>query len=211
VFDEGIIAPLVPFKATESILPYADREKVILYQGALNEGRGLETAIEAMQELPGLTLCLAGEGDLSSGLRELTEVLGVEDRVRFLGRIKPEELAIHTSKALIGLNLLENRGMSYYYSLANKFFDYIQYGTPSINMDFPEYASIQDNYEVGILLDELRVDKLVEHVQTLVDQRNWQRCSDACRVASEEFHWKKERERLVAIIKKALGDKREIT
>jgi len=42
---------------------------ILLYQGALNEGRGLEEAIRAMAGLEGCELWLAGEGDLSAELR----------------------------------------------------------------------------------------------------------------------------------------------
>ena len=43
----------------------------LLYTGALNEGRGIETALAAMRRLDGVHLWLAGEGDLSEPLRRL--------------------------------------------------------------------------------------------------------------------------------------------
>jgi len=194
----------VPFKSADAVVPFAERESVILYQGALNEGRGLEVAIEAMRQLDGFVLRLAGEGDLSSKLRDMASELGVADRVEFLGRVRPERLCEHTQKAMIGLNLLENRGMSYYYSLANKFFDYIQAGTPSINMDFPEYAAINDQYAVGSLLDELDADTLARHIRKLSDPGEWERCSLACEAARSEFHWEREKDKLIAIMRGVL-------
>ena len=44
---------------------------VLLYQGVLNEGRGLEEMIDAMQDLDGTRFLLAGEGDLSEKLRQM--------------------------------------------------------------------------------------------------------------------------------------------
>jgi hypothetical protein len=39
--------------------------------------------------------------------------------------------------------------------LANKFFDYIQAGIPQVTMNFPEYAAINREYEVAVLIDDL--------------------------------------------------------
>ena len=99
--------------------------EVITYQGALNEGRGLEHAIAAMQRIPDFTLRLIGEGDLSQQLRGQARDLQLASRVEFVGFILPENLRDMTSDAMVGLNLLDERSKSYYFSLANKFFDYM--------------------------------------------------------------------------------------
>ncbi|MEL6924936.1 MAG: glycosyltransferase, partial [Bacteroidota bacterium] len=108
--------------------------RILLYQGVLNEGRGLEALIAAMQRVEGAQLWLAGEGDRSFELREQVREQQLEDRVRFLGYLAPVELKKITERAYLGFNLLENRGLSYYYSLANKFFDYVQAQVPALNM-----------------------------------------------------------------------------
>ncbi|HOY20192.1 MAG TPA: glycosyltransferase, partial [Haliscomenobacter sp.] len=132
--------------------------QVILYQGVLNQGRGLEIAIAAMQQIDGAELWLAGEGDLSTALRQLATDLHLEHKVKFLGYLTPEDLRAITTQATIGLNLLENRGLSYYYSLANKAFDYVQAEVPSIQMKFPEYIALQEEHRVFYLLSRLEVD-----------------------------------------------------
>ncbi|WP_205127803.1 hypothetical protein, partial [Okeania hirsuta] len=62
--------------------------------------------------------------------RGLTKELDLQKQVKFLGYLDPEELRRITPQAHLGLNLLENKGLSYYYSLANKTFDYLQAGLP---------------------------------------------------------------------------------
>ena len=47
-----------------------NKKPYILYQGALNKGRGLEVLIEAMQGVP-LELWIAGKGDLEAELKQL--------------------------------------------------------------------------------------------------------------------------------------------
>ena len=76
-------------------------------------------------------LWLVGEGDLSVKLRELVKSYKLDQKVKFKGYLKPTELPEITAKATIGLNLLENTSLNYYYSLANKAFDYIQAEIPA--------------------------------------------------------------------------------
>lgn len=167
---------------------------VLLYQGVLNAGRGLEIAIEAMQRIDGAVLWLAGEGDLSNQLRQLTQDLHVEEKVRFLGYLTPEALRNITKQASIGLNLLENRGLSYYYSLANKAFDYVQAGIPSIQMNFPEYLALQQEHRVFYLINRLEVEVLVQAVEHLLaDNELYLALQENCRKAAVEWCWEREK------------------
>ena len=187
----------VPFSQKEEAKPSAP--PVILYQGALNEGRGLEQAIQAMKHLEGVELWLAGEGDLSQPLRQLVQEEDLATKVRFLGFVPPNKLKDITLKASIGLNLLENKGLSYYYSLANKAFDYIQAGVPSITMDFPEYRSLNEEYATFILLDVLSAEKIAESIlQLLEDKDLYHQLRLNCLEAKQVLTWEQESEKLLA-------------
>ncbi|MEO6039058.1 MAG: glycosyltransferase [Saprospiraceae bacterium] len=173
---------------------------ILLYQGALNAGRGLEAAIAAMQQIANVQLWLAGEGDLSGELRQLTEQLGLQNKVRFLGFVQPEELKTLTARAWVGLNLLENRGQSYYYSLANKFFDYVQAGVPVLTMNFPEYRTLNDQYEVALLLNDLSPGVVVEAIRLLQnDPALYTRLQAGEAQARETWTWKEDEKILLAI------------
>ena len=190
----------VPFRQTEIARNEKDTNQIILYQGVLNEGRGLEQAIEAMQFIDDAELWLAGEGDLSERLRQLVYELDVQQKVRFLGYLEPEELKKVTLQTTIGLNLLENRGLSYYYSLANKAFDYIQAGLPSIQMNFPEYDAINRKHEVFILIDNLDIQNITSAIIKLLRDRNlYDKIRHNCLIAKEIYIWEKEEEKLLKI------------
>lgn len=180
--------------------PNASTLPIILYQGVLNAGRGLETAITAMQSIDGAVLWLAGEGDLSQELRQLAKDLGVESKVHFLGYLNPVELRSVTLQASIGLNLLENRGLSYYYSLANKAFDYVQAGVPSIQMNFPEYLALQEEHRVFYLINRLEVEVLVQAIEHLLgDNELYLALQENCKKAAMDWCWEQEKEKLIAI------------
>lgn len=190
----------VPFRQTEIARNEKDTNQIILYQGVLNEGRGLKQAIEAMQFIDDAELWLAGEGDLSEGLRQLVHELDLQQKVRFLGYLQPEELKKITLQATIGLNLLENRGLSYYYSLANKAFDYIQAGLPSIQMNFPEYDAINRKHEVFILIDNLDIQNITTAIIRLLKDRNlYDKIKRNCLITKEIYIWEIEEKKLLEI------------
>jgi glycosyltransferase involved in cell wall biosynthesis len=196
----------LPLQSGMTIKSWEEREAVIFYQGALNEGRGLEVLIDSIAGIDGYNLVLAGEGDLSQALRRQVKEKGLEDRIQFLGRVSPEHLPELASRARIGINVLEVRSKSYYLSLANKFFDYMQAGTPSINMDFPEYRASLDLYETGVTIDALSVEKLSDAIRLLIDDQGmWLRLSQNCREAKEMLCWEKEKEILLGIYEQAIS------
>ncbi|MBI1184202.1 glycosyltransferase [bacterium] len=173
------------------------QEKYLLYQGALNEGRGLEQLILAAPKL-GMKVLFAGEGDLSDSLREMAAQSHAEN-IHFLGFVKPDELKEITAKAFLGYNLLENKGLSYYYSLANKFFDYAMAGVPCLISPFPEYESLNSIYKMAVPC-ELTAQGIVESVKALVaDENNYTQLSNNCLAAAKELNWDKEEKELLKI------------
>lgn len=184
---------------------FEDRPHIILYQGALNAGRGLERAILMMHFVTGYRLVLAGEGDLSEDLRDLVKNEGLEEKVEFLGRVEPEELRKLTITARLGLNLLDHAGESYYYSLSNKFFDYIQCGVPSINPDFPEYGRVLAKFPVGIATNIQEPQALAGLILNLLDDRHrLEKMTAACAVAAKDLNWHKESEKLLTIYRETI-------
>lgn len=184
----------------ENIEVEMPKKKTILYQGWFNPGRGLEQAITAMQWLPDCELVLVGKGPEEGALRRCSEELGVQGRVVFAGFCPPEELPAITRRAWLGLNLLDAVSPSYYYSLANKSLDYIQAGLPSVQMDFPEYRAIDEEYNCYVLLPELDARMLADKIKALVDdQERWLALRENCLKAAAELCWEREEEVLLGI------------
>lgn len=193
----------MPFRTEVNSSALKHQPPVLLYQGALNAGRGLEEMIAAMPYLLEVELWIAGEGDLSSLLRQKVADLNLSQQVKFLGYITPENLKKLTPKVTIGLNLLENKGLSYYYSLANKVFDYVQAGVPCINMDFPEYRYLNTKYEVALLIPDLEITTLVNAVNELLQQPTYyQMLQQNCYLAAQYWHWEQEQKELIELFQR---------
>ncbi len=189
----------VPMKEDHALTTEIDfSSRTILYQGALNEGRGLEAIIEVMQHFD-CKLTLAGEGDLSSSLRKKTELLHLAQKIIFTGKKKSGELRELTRQSFIGINLLENKGLNYYYSLANKFFDYVNAGVPQITMSFPEYKRMNSEFEVALLIDDLKTETLLSAIHKLLDEKDFYiRLRENCLRAREVWNWQTEESKLLS-------------
>ncbi len=171
---------------------------IFLYQGALNTGRGLEEMIAALPLIEKGEFWLAGEGDLSKELRALAAQSPAQARIKFLGYVSPEELKKITQKATIGLNLLQNLGKNYYYSLANKAFDYMQAGVPSLHPDFPEYQKINMQYQVFFLLKNLKPESIALVINALLkNEKVYQKMVAHNLKAAGELTWEKEEGKLL--------------
>lgn len=171
--DVQVVANVPMFNVLSEVECCSSRNmNVLYYQGALNAGRGLECAIETMIQLPDWKLWIVGSGDLDQELRELVKELGLASRVVFYGKRLPSELPELARQATIGLNLLQAASPNYYYSLANKFFDYMQVGLPSINMNFPEYNHVLQKHKTGLVVDDLNPEKLKEAVLQITSNKS---------------------------------------
>lgn len=184
----------------------------ILYQGALNVGRGLEQLLEAMPHVNG-RLVLCGEGDLSGALRTRAAELGLlqTGQVEFRGYVLPAALRELTRQATVGVMLLENQGLSYYYSLANKFFDYLHAGIPQVVIDFPEYRALTEQYPVADLVADLQPATLAAALNRLLpggDAAHYHRLAASCRHARLELNWQQEEARLLDLYQAVVGGKR---
>jgi glycosyltransferase involved in cell wall biosynthesis len=174
--------------------------KILIYQGDLNEGRGLDIAIEGLKSFRNLDLWIVGDGYERTKLELFANEHGVEDRVKFYGYIKPIDLPQLTSQADFGLNLLENKGLNHYYSLANKQFDYIQAGIPPISMNFPEYKYFNDLYPCAILLDYLTVETFVNELTKVInDENSYSVLQKNCDIAAPNLNWEAQEIKLSSI------------
>ena len=111
--------------------------------------------------------------------------------------MKPDELRSVTQRADIGINLLKNKGLNYYYSLANKFFDYAQDQLPSLINPFPEYLHLLQEFQTGITC-EAETNQIIQAIQTLQENSIlYQQLKQNCIKAGAIWHWSAEKQHLI--------------
>jgi glycosyltransferase involved in cell wall biosynthesis len=172
--------------------------KILLYQGAVNIGRGIEWIIDAMPYLEDCVFYVVGSGDVLEKLKRKVCAMQLEEKVIFTGRVPFEQLPAYTACADVGINLLENRGLNYYYSLPNRIFDFIRAHIPVLSVDFPEIHRIVAEYEIGTLINRHEPQFLAGIIQKmLVQPKN----ETGFERANIDLTWEREAEVLLAVIK----------
>ena len=186
----------VPAKRVPVVSPAIRDEykgkQMIIYQGALNVGRGLELMIEAMQYLDNAVFIVVGTGDIDLELRMMVKEKGLEEKVHFKGRLLPDQLFPITMSCDLGISLEEDRGLNYRYSLPNKLFDYIQCRVPVLCAALPEMARIVRTYGVGVATEERDPGKLAGIIRYMLDERSNGAWREALDRAADELCWENE-------------------
>jgi glycosyltransferase involved in cell wall biosynthesis len=173
------------------------KEKYILYQGAVNEGRSFETLIPVMKDV-NCKLIICGDGNFMQKAKDLVKKNVLEQKVIFKGMIAPNELIKYTQGAYIGVTLFENEGKSNYFSLANRFFDYISAGIPQLCVDYPVYTEINNEYKIALLIDDLSPECISQNLNNLLDNDVlYQALKNNCMKAREVFNWNQEEKKLI--------------
>lgn len=177
----------------------------ILYQGDVNEGRSFETLIPAMKNV-NVPLVICGDGNFFKQAKQLVKEHGLEEKIIFKGRMKPDELRNFAPSAYIGITLFENNGLSNYLSLGNKFFDYIHAGIPQLCVNYPAYKEINSQYEAALLIDDLSVENIAAQLNFLLNNDVlYSRLKQNCLDARKELNWQNEEKKLINFYKKILG------
>ncbi|RLD62639.1 MAG: glycosyltransferase [Bacteroidetes bacterium] len=173
-------------------------KKIIIYQGSLNIGRGIEQVINAMKFIDNTIFLIIGDGDIAKKLVHLTKQKGLEKKIIFLGKIPFDKLNDYTGLADIGISLEQNLGLNYYYSLPNKIFDYINAGVPILASDLPEIANIVKKYEIGEIIKDFSPDIIADAINSMLnDEHKISEWEKKLKYAAEELCWEKEEIKLI--------------
>ncbi|HTB51428.1 MAG TPA: glycosyltransferase [Ferruginibacter sp.] len=173
-------------------------KKYILYQGAVNEGRSFETLIPAMKNVNS-TLVIVGDGNFMEQAIQLTKENHLEDTIIFKGKILPDELRAITQHAHIGITLFDDTGLSNYYSLANRFFDYMQAGIPQLCVDYPAYRELNEALPIALLIKDISKENIAMQLNHLLnDTALYNELQKNCQEAKKIYNWQVEEKRLLA-------------
>jgi len=172
-------------------------EKIILYQGAINIGRGLELIINTMPFISNCILVIIGNGDIIKNLKSYVKNINLVKKVRFLESLTPNELQKITPLANIGISIEEDLGLNYRFSLPNKIFDYINAEVPILVSNLPEMRKIIDTHKVGEIVKDRSPQKLALQIKELLKKDY----SEELKKAKKELIWENQEEELLAIFR----------
>ncbi len=168
-------------------------KKILLYQGVILHGRGLRLIFDVLKNTSEFVCIIIGGGEQKEYYENLSVQLGIKDKVIFYGKVPQDELVNLTAGADVGLSLIENVSLSYYYALPNKLFEYIMAGVPVLVSNLPQMEEIIKKYKVGEVVNPYEKNQIEEALNKLTgDKDYYQFLKNNCKQASEELNWEKE-------------------
>ncbi|WP_411843697.1 glycosyltransferase family 4 protein [Salinicoccus sp. HZC-1] len=180
-----------------------DNEKVVLYQGGMQEGRGLFKLLDAFKGIEGARLIMIGDGKERLNLIDYHKELGLEDRVHFIQRVPYKELRRYTKSADIGIQFLENTNFNHYSASSNKLFEYIMAHVSVIGSKLPEIEAVIESEQVGLTVEPESTKGLKEAIQKLVDDDKLrEQFRGNTKQAKQKYNWDNEKDVLKRVYKR---------
>jgi len=170
-------------------------KKIILYQGALNIGRGIEHIIPLMKFIDNAVFVIIGRGDMENELKLLVAEEGLEDKILFTGNLDLEQLNALTPRADVGLVLQEDISLSYHYVLPNRLFDFIKASIPVLASNLPEIEKIVESEKIGLIVNSFEPDILLKNLNLLLnDNQSIQIFKGNINKCKENYCWEAQEE-----------------
>ncbi len=202
-----LLRNLPSYKKPEEIIDFRakynipENKLIVLYQGVLLKGRGIPLMLKALKELPDVVFVIIGEGIYRKEFEKEAGDLGVKNRVFFTGPVAHEKLLNYTAGADVGIALIENISLSYFYALPNKLFEYIMVEVPVLVTNLPQMKSVVENYRVGEFITNEEPEEIIRII------KKWQKSPGIlenykknCALASKELNWQAEFDKVKKIL-----------
>ncbi|WP_228257309.1 glycosyltransferase family 4 protein [Marinobacter sp. NP-4(2019)] len=173
---------------------------IVIYQGGLQPGRGLDRLVEAAAKVDGAYFVFVGGGSVEGELKALVEKLGLQSRVFFIPTVPLAELPYYTASADIGVQPIENTCLNHFTTDSNKLFEYVVARLPIVATGLPEIARVVKQHDLGLLVPSGDTKALSAAIQRLVDDAALRkRFSINAENASAELNWEEQEQALVSM------------
>ncbi|MGB1617860.1 MAG: glycosyltransferase family 4 protein [Cycloclasticus sp.] len=181
---------------------------IVIYQGGLQQGRGLERIVDAAQQVEGAYFVFIGGGRLELPLKEQTARLGLEDKVHFIDTVSLDELPQYTASADIGVQAIENTCLNHYSTDSNKLFEYMMAGLPVIATSLPEIRKLVLEHDLGLLVASGETNELASAIRCLVGNSDMrQKLGKNSAIAAQQLNWEGQEGALLTLYKDVLAGK----
>jgi glycosyltransferase involved in cell wall biosynthesis len=188
----------------ETAAPWGDRGRVACYVGGITRARGAQALVDAMAHTDA-ELHLAGTISPPQLRLELERSAGWP-RVRYLGRVAPEQVPELLTRARVGvipLRPIPNYRAAY----PVKLFEYLAAGLPVVATDVPIWRALLDAHGCGVCVPADSPHRLAEAITGILDDdARAQAMGRRARLAAERhYSWQSQAEALVGLYGDLLG------
>ncbi len=182
-----------------------DESIIVLYQGGLSKGRGVDLLLEAFKkrEDDKVVIVFMGYGQLEEEIKNASKE---KNNIFFHPAVDPDIVLEYTSSADIGISFIENTCLSYYYCLPNKLFEYAMAGLPVIVSNMKEMRELVEKYDMGIVVTDDKIESMNNAIDKIV-QSDIKQMKQNARRCAEENSWEKQEVKMINEYKRVLNGK----
>ncbi|MBA3926040.1 glycosyltransferase [Listeria rustica] len=189
-------------KDLHALLDIPEAEPILLYQGGVQTGRGLDKLVEATALFDRGVVVIIGDGRIKAELQARVASENLEQKIKFLPKVPLQDLLAYTKNAYLGFQILNNVCFNHYSASSNKLFEYVMSGVPVIGSDFPEIRKIVQGEQVGIVVDSHDPASIAAGVNTLLANLELhETLRQNCFQAREIYNWEREKAIFLEIYK----------
>ena len=179
---------------------------ILLHLNTMRRGEGLETAIEALAQLPA-GFHLVGLGPLptrgfAATMRQQAAERGVADRFHIAPMQPPHALPAYIAGADIGVIARQGQTQNLRLSLPNRLFQMIAARLPIVATPLPEISRLVREWEVGLVVGESDAAGMAAAIRHISEPATLARFRDAADRAARSLTWERESASYVKFIER---------
>ena len=176
---------------------------ILLYQGGLMPGRGVHLILDAfkLRKDDKVVVVFMGYGELEKDIKQASER---HTNIYFNPAVAPDIVLDYTSSADIGISLIENTCLSYYYCMPNKLFEYAMAGLPVIVSNMKDMSELVDKNNMGTVISDFSPEGINKAVDKFLLKDLSEMKDNAYRVACENS-WEVQEKKMLDAYKEILN------
>ncbi len=208
----SVVLNVPPFRSPVKSSLLRDRfgiapgKKIVLYQGAVLDGRGIGPVMKAIAPCGEFVFCIMGGGPKLEKYKAMADSLGLGEKVFFTGSIPYGELHDWTCSADIGVAFIEPVSYSYELALPNKLFEYMMAGLPILASSLPAMQAIRGEVPFGMTVEPgAAPEEIASALRAIASDGKYEEYRRSCLEASREFCFERQAETVMEIISRVAG------
>ncbi len=181
----------------------------LLCIGQFYPWKGVDTAVRAMAELPGVSLDLYGGGYFTASgdterLRRVAEEAGTTSRVNFMGLVPPGQIEQVLRRDYIGILPAADNVMGRHFISPLKLFEYMSCSVPVVASDLPPIREIVVHERNGMLFRAGEAGDLARQARRLIEDRDLrERITRRAFQDAQEYTYERRAERILHLLSRA--------